>query len=313
MESKNIRGKPEQRIKEEKIFGESDTLKEKIIQLEKEQFKAPELFICIEELKILLARSLLIEACIESIEDINCFHYMIFFPIENKLLAAEKIIEELFVVNPLHIDICTLYVRIMIYKSRLLMDLNKKSEAEEILKSCMNQFKVSHSKTVRKFLSTYGLLFCELYMITGDELHRKKALEYLIHAPHLLAIFHLRCAIIKKNINMRHCFTKFMEWKQNLEMQSLYKNEMASLDRLDDETAEIILGLVSIQWKLFVQKAYFETDLCIKFDEWTKDFPENSFFMTRLKLQGEVLSFDQRRYNIEFDGNPDDEGSDDWI
>ena len=73
------------------------------------------------------------ETCIESIIGNEFDHLFNFSPEGEKFYKAEKIVNELFLFYPLRTVVCTLYVRIQIYKSRIDSYRGELSEAKQIL------------------------------------------------------------------------------------------------------------------------------------------------------------------------------------
>ena len=99
----------------------------------------PELYLRILPLQVTLANCLLMELCIKSMENIKETSFCeVFSPDVNniKFLEAEKIVKELFLVNPMHLKCCILFIRIQIYKARSMYKNGDKDGAENILKKC---------------------------------------------------------------------------------------------------------------------------------------------------------------------------------
>lgn len=90
MESKNITEQVKQWINENKELSvASGVNEEKILELEKKKSHVPELYIYIEDLKILLANSLVMETCIESVIGNEFDHLFNFSPEEEKFYKAK--------------------------------------------------------------------------------------------------------------------------------------------------------------------------------------------------------------------------------
>ena len=231
----------------------------------------------IDDYKYQLARSLLKEACIESV----CTGTFIFFtPSGKKFDEAEKIIGEIFRINPWHSNFGCLYVRTQIYKSR--MDT---VNAKDILMSCETSFSHQKKSTKVEILVALGLLFCELYLVTHDRNYYLKALRNLGNELHIKAAFLLRCSIRfgEYEFSFDHCVTPYVAWRNEIKLSRLLM--LKEFNCLDDQTAEVLNCLAVIQWMIFVRMGELQEDKVIKWDEWTSDFPKNSFFMERLTVQ----------------------------
>lgn len=235
-----------------------------------------------EELQKKFARSLITESCFESLEDEDELSpdYEIFSPkLDGKFEEAEQLIEELFICESLEITVCILYIRVQIYKARFVAETNK-DDSVKILKSCSKKFDVSIESTKPRFLQSYAMIFVELFVLTKDTSYIETAMKYLMFSPHFAAVALWRCGFLRdvSSTLLIKSRLKYYEWISRVSEDDNFL--IANIDSIDDETAEIILGLSNIQWNLFASKSLHGP---FNWNEWLKDFGEGSFFLSRLK------------------------------
>ena len=234
----------------------------------------------IEALQVTLAACLLIELCLKSTESDNELCGSVFSPdVEDlKFLEAEKIVEELFLANPLHIIYCTLFIRIQIYKARFTSNTDK-NKAIETLEKCAGKFDVSRN-IKGSFLRSYAMIFVELFLITSEKSFLENAMKYLVHHSHFAAVALWCCSGTNFRLTT-NAMVRYSEWKESSKRTDC--EMLQSINSISDEAAEMIFVLADIQWCIFIRTSFHGEE---DFEAVFADFPKTSYLahtLTRIK------------------------------